>query len=441
MTVHTTSPIAIFCFLVTSSFAQPKQISAEALRTDFKQLYESLVNTHPGADRYVSLQELKSEYDRIARRIDRPMDLWEFYRIASELVAFVRCGHTHLEPSPEMMNDFIDRGNFLPSQFYFCNNDLYTMEGSALRKVISINGESAEAVVNDIFSKFPTDGQTELAKYDHLENSFARLYGKYKDHRAESFELVVSDGGSSPVRKIKAKAVTWSGTSDRNRAANSGKDPIVFRMIGNAAYLSIATFGSRAYSSGRSYPEILRETFQQLKKDNVKRLIIDIRGNGGGMDNYGALLCSYLTSKPFSYFKTVKQKSNSRFVPVEHDALAVQSVAEHAFKGKVCLLVDGLTFSTAADVSSVFKHNAFGTVIGRETGGGYDGNTSGRSVDVTLSNTSITVVIPLWYYENAVSPQSLPDRGVIPDKIIHKTPQSILGSKDLELEYALGLLD
>ena len=43
------------------------------------------------------------------------------------------------------------------------------------------------------------------------------------------------------------------------------------------------------------------------------------------------------------------------------------------------MLIDGWTFSTAADVATVAHHKHLATFIGEERGGGYDGNTSGST--------------------------------------------------------------
>src|SRR2546430_7390654 len=53
----------------------------------------------------------------------------------------------------------------------------------------------------------------------------------------------------------------------------------------------------------------MKQTFQTLHEKGTKALIIDLRGNGGGEDEYGALLVSELTDKPFRYFDHINIKT------------------------------------------------------------------------------------------------------------------------------------
>ena len=53
----------------------------------------------------------------------------------------------------------------------------------------------------------------------------------------------------------------------------------------------------------------MEDTFRTLREKGTKTLIIDLRGNGGGNDMYGAMLVSYLTDKPFRYFDHINVKT------------------------------------------------------------------------------------------------------------------------------------
>src|SRR5262249_17394019 len=57
------------------------------------------------------------------------------------------------------------------------------------------------------------------------------------------------------------------------------------------------------------YPQWIENTFKTLREKSAKALILDLRGNGGGADMYGAMLVSYLTDKPFRYFDHINVKT------------------------------------------------------------------------------------------------------------------------------------
>ena len=71
------------------------------------------------------------------------------------------------------------------------------------------------------------------------------------------------------------------------------------------------------------------------------------------------------------------------------------------FEGDVCILIDGGTFSTAADLATVAHANRLATFFGEETGGGYEGNNSGSSEFLRLPNSGLGVSVPHWNYRTA----------------------------------------
>jgi len=207
-------------------------------------------------------------------------------------------------------------------------------------------------------------------------------------------------------------------------------------------YLKVNTFSSYSYRhSGIGYEDFLKKTFSRLKSESVGRLVVDIRDNGGGDDQYGALLFSYVAQKPFGYFKRVYKKDGHSTVDIGHPCVQQQHPQADAFNGKVCLLINGRTFSTAADVASIFRSNKRAAIIGSETGGGYEGNTSGESERVELNNSHIRIQIPRWFYENAVVPVPQQHRGTIPDYVANKKTADLFDkSKDPELDLAFEML-
>ncbi len=116
------------------------------------------------------------------------------------------------------------------------------------------------------------------------------------------------------------------------------------------------------------------------------------------------------------------------------------SPARHRFTGDVYILTDGWTFSTAADVATVAHHNGLATFIGEETGGGYDGNTSGDSGSIGLPSASFRVRLPKWMYTTANVGHGFPGRGVIPDHHVRPDVQDVLAGRDVELAKALELM-
>jgi len=200
---------------------------------------------------------------------------------------------------------------------------------------------------------------------------------------------------------------------------------------------------------GFDYEAFLEESFEDLKQKQVENLILDLRGNGGGSDNYGALLVSYLAQGSFGYFDNIQvtpqYPGSSEFVGgsyymTSHEGLSEWEPQENAFAGNTYVLIDGLSFSTCADVATVLHYRKWSTLLGEETGGGYDGNTSGHTKTITLPNSEIIVNIPMWKYTTANVGHSYEGRGAIPHHPVEITWQALQHNQDEVLDKAIELI-
>src|SRR3954469_9839630 len=101
----------------------------------------------------------------------------------------------------------------------------------------------------------------------------------------------------------------------------------------------------------------------------TRALVLDLRGNGGGADELGKLLLSYLVDAPFAYYEDLvvnalsfdflKYSDIPRGIPgqyfdgrahaknhcVGHPNWGAQKPSEPHFAGRTIVLVDGGSFS------------------------------------------------------------------------------------------------
>ena len=61
-------------------------------------------------------------------------------------------------------------------------------------------------------------------------------------------------------------------------------------------------------------------------------------------------------------------------------------------------------------------------------------------LSIALKSSGMTIIIPLWYYENEVEPQKFAHRGVLPDVTITATVETLNSGKDAALDAAIALL-
>ena len=412
---------------------------AALLRQDITQLENALIELHSGVDRHVPLKEIREGFQKTRTTLNHDLTSFEFYRLLAPLVASIQCGHTRIIPSEELRAHFDSAVSFFPLPVKVSENRLFAkLKDESIIEITQINNQSVEDILQKIYSSFPVDGQANSAKQDYVSEQFSRYYFMFVNHKIRKFDLrIVQMRTSHDNENIALQPVNASSLVIENAVP-----PIEFSMRNGVGYLKVNTFSSYSYRhSGIGYEDFLKKTFSSLKSESVDKLVVDIRDNGGGDDQYGALLFSYVAQKPFGYFKRVYKKDGHGTVDIGHPCVQLQHPQADAFNGTVCLLINGRTFSTAADVASMFRSNKRAAIIGTETGGGYEGNTSGESERVELNNSHISIQIPRWFYENAVVPAPQQHRGTIPDYVANKKTADLFDkSRDPELDLAFEVL-
>ena len=86
---------------------------------------------------------------------------------------------------------------------------------------------------------------------------------------------------------------------------------------------------------------------------------------------------------------------------------------------------------------ALLRHLTHAIFIGEESGGSYDGNTSGASARFIFPNSKFMLNINMWDYYNAVKPAKNKGRGTIPDFALPITINDLLKGVDTQWEKAM----
>ena len=453
-------------------------LPVEALVEDFDVLRRALAEAHGGFDRFSTRAEVHRRLEGYRRRLDRPMSALAFAGVLAEAITELRDGHSRLELDSlsaarlSSARVFPIRVAIEGERFVVRLND--SPADTLLRpgmEISRVNGRPVAQIISMLMPKVSADGFIETGRRNRLAREFATLYWLYVD-QGERFTIEARDEDG------RTTTVTLPGILERQR--RSTFNPVNARLTANADRLdgpsgtiaveflpdtTIARLRIRAFG-GQSFPSALDSAFRLVRQRGIDKLILDLRGNGGGVDEYGALLVGYFMERPFRYFDrirvttiapsfatwpertfaamragTVPYPDGGYLVtPEQHPGVGEQRPAAAPFRGRVVVLIDGGTFSTAADVAAHMRSNGRAVFVGEETAGTYEGNTSGLNALIVLPNSRLRLKVMMYGYWNAVATPHVRGRGTLPDYEVSTRLADILRGVDPALERAVSLL-
>ena len=481
--------LLIFTILLLSKpfvTAQSPALQPSQLQQDFDVLRRAVEEAHGGLYRYTPKADLDRVFASARAKLDRPMTPLAFAATLSEALAAIRDGHTRLEYDDATVSAMA-AAPMLPlrvghenGRHVVTSND--TPSDGTIQpgmELMSINGKPIAAVVGAIAPKISPDGFGETLKPWRLARGLAQNYWLYVD-QTPIFTVVAR---TSEGREVTA---TLPGVTSAERTKNASGNRLNTTMAANVAKLDGAsdnislTFEERGavgrlrirVFDGTTFVADLDKVFAMLREKGSRALVLDLRGNGGGADMYGAALVSYFMSEPFRYFDHIKvttiKPSFATWKPATFDSLkngttpapdggfliqpelhpgvAAQKPAGSAFLGRLVVLIDGGTFSTAADVCAQLRARTQAVFVGEETGGAAEGNTSGLNAQIVLPNSGLKLKVQMYGYWNALGASragtkaASPGRGTLPDVTVVRTVADTLAGKDAGIERALAIL-
>lgn len=453
-----------------SSIAQGK-LTIEQQQKDFQLLKCALEEAHQGLYLFNTKEMVEKKYDSIKKSITKDNTEEDFYKLIAPFVTYVGDGHTNIFFTPGYINSLNDIAYVLPyrlrssgGKFFITANYLNSADTAVIgREIISINGKGINDFLNFAINYISSDGENKTLKYKTLENArrFSHLFYLYSGGK-NNFVLELKDPYSGVIKYHGVIALTRSASSPYFQMSHGQPILSKFYPDSNAALLIINSFNSGDFQeAGINYQTYLNTFYNSAITKGIKNLIIDLRGNGGGDDDYGKILFSYLLNKKFLYYRSLTLKSGKYTLvrPMDmpagfsvkndstglwdvklHPNIGIQSPEKNIFASKIFVLIDGNSFSTTSEFISMLHYHLKPVFIGEESGGNYYGNNSGFRGDLTLPNSGFQVSIPLMHYRMAVEDYGYPKNGIIPDVAINYNGKDIIENKDLEMDTAFKLI-
>lgn len=443
-----------------------KLIEPDKLKEDVDFLFKTIEEVHPNMYAYTSKEEFDPLCEKLYESIDHPMNSLEFYKLAAPVVAALKSGHTSLQPHnlQEFLRYYKGGGHVFPLE----------LRWDGPTAIVSKNYSSSSLPLNGQIMTI--NGRSALEMFANFSRLFAAEYihpypGKYKNNphllrfllfleygRSESWDLKIrsNDGkvNNYTIESVAATEIIGQEAKDNDLASKFSYHHFPDH---NAVLLEIKSFGGWG-GDLREFEKILRENFQEIRKQKVANLIIDIRNNEGGDDRLVHRLMEYLTGKPYRLYEKSEIKISAqsrasieqirRQVPdkfankKEGDIVTLEMLLRTLpanpirFTGRVFVLIGSRTWSASTVFASAVKYFHVGTLVGEET-----------PDPPTLYGSCIMLKMPNSQLQFTVASKLLvcaggkPDgRGVLPDYEVKQKPEDTAKDVDTVLQFTLDLI-
>lgn len=457
-------------FSLAQSEFYTKTYTPQQLQEDFQIYKEVLVELHPSLYWYTSKKELHKMMKEAENQLIEPLTKFQFFNLIAPITAKINCGHTGTTTGETTPNRMSFEFRYLKGKLYLYYD--YEAQEKSGKVIESINGNTVGEMLERISNLQGTDGFIETPKPLFFNNSLTFGYRYHLIYpEVDTYELEFEDG-----TKMSKYAISEDSLKMLYQRRYPKQSIIYYELkpTSSSAILTINTFEKGAFKAANiNYKKYINHFFKTIKKANIEHLVIDLRQNGGGEDNYASYLYRFLTNKSFQYYKSMEvnplpyDKSITQkvylpsevnnpflrkiFIKKKRDQFLVKATPRtkglrkqrpkhDRFQGQLYFLIGGISYSASAELTAYCQvHLPNTTFIGQETGGATQGNTSAIFAYLTLPNTRLGNYIPLVQYTMNI-PNPKHGRGVEPDYPIEPSIKGILAGKDEEMEFVFELI-
>ncbi|RAV98940.1 hypothetical protein DQQ10_21825 [Pseudochryseolinea flava] len=437
---------------------------------DLRLLQSSLYEIHPSVFRYTSKGTFDDHFQKACEAIGDSISELAFARDVASLIAMVRCGHTFA-----MFPQNREIRHVIPLEFRIINDRIYVINSGAQQhipagaEVVHINGTTSLSLLQQLRAVEVSDGFVTTTKDRRIERFFKWYYAAYIG-QPNQFIVQYRHSGNLAT-------TTVNGVSGKDLGTNQSvveRKPYSFTIdtTKSVGVLRIESFLAKHVKKRhhQNLKRTVKHSFRALDELKVDNLVIDLRGNTGGMTFVPPFLYSFLTDQDFKFKNKLVFKHGYRFSRPEtlnrsrfsdwvnrqlmkevndttfewtlHNNTKTRYKAQRKpFQGKVFVLVDGITSSGAAEFATLVHHFKRGTLIGEESGGDYNGVTAYDRTYLQLPNSKVGVLIAGYRSIMAWNEIQYHGHGVPVDYAIAPTIEDVLLGKDLELEIVYNLIE
>lgn len=451
------SPIILLaCVLASALLAQRMPqghtFYPELLHEDLEALREVVHHTHPDPYRYVSRAELDRLFDAVRDSIRTPMSAQGFTAAIMPIFHSIGCAHTYASQTEAALSEELRSARLIPLKVRVIDGGLFVeSEPKGFRsiplgsRIHGINDLTARQVLDRMSDHLVTDGRDTHYR-DHLvEQDFPLLYHRFVEPFAGSFKVRFEAPDGALGERI-IMGMTMQEIADSQRALRMPL-PLwrsnVYEDLG-AMWVTLSTLDADTLAKAGFKPEqFLADLLKVLKRDQVKVLVLDIRGAGGRELAMAEMVFGMIAKEPYRVVRSMAVRSNNlpdrydftkpeaefyasingQYLPDGDGALVLRpddprlrflEPTGKAFSEKVFVVTDGGTREAGAALAIMARRSGRARLVGKPTGTNALSFCGGREVVLTAPRTGVRFHIPLIRYTFDGMPSGPTDMGEMP---------------------------
>ncbi len=413
-------------------------LSPEDMRADLDELFVRLHNNHPDPYLWRPKAEVDIDRQRVHDELSQPLSMVGYYKKVAPLIHSLGDDHTNVDLPDDVFQAIIQQEMFFPLGVQIQNQRAYVIENAsgndeilAGAEILSMNGIPMPDILAEIKGYLPFSRAVQL-RY------FWYIFGSLEEYTLE----VKLPGQESPVTQTVPglnimTIVQNMQLSDESPA--TPPEPVTYTRLPEDE-----TIGLLRIDSFIGLGNSVKSAFAQIQQDGIQHLIIDVRANGGGMQNQVDLVMNFLTDQPYRHcsksWKAPAGGYGSAATRRESACETRQPIEQpERYQGKRYLLLGPKTQSAAITFSTILQDNSLAVLLGEETLAPASFCADASRELASLPRTGLP-------YQNShtcfVRPSGEADwqRGVVPDFIVETSIEDMLSGHDPVLEYTLELI-
>lgn len=446
--------LLILLFILVG-FVFPKELSIADQQQDFKVFKAVLLSKEGRLDLHQPADSMLHYLSLLQIELSEEQTSIEQYKLYCKTLAKLGCGHTQLHPSRAILREWVDDGRSLPLDFIMQGKKVYVGKlqsddysvvnmdepfGDRVRsfkgnyEILSIDHKTIPQIIEGIAPYVSSDEDAIDFKYHQIAQMFDFYRHISAPFESDSVHLQYVKGddtletylgiGLAPINSINTRLQNAS-----VEYAEMEKEIGSFEI--HESKYGVFRFRSFTACNGAVYEDFLSRSFAKIRSKDIKHLIIDLRGNTGGIMQYSIMryfvgsdvdLGRYVVEKPKRGFENIYLKKRNSDYRRHKWMSRMQRIREwmgrfdngnirtdfiedeEIFDGEIVVITDEGTFSSAAMLACHLKTLCNAKLVGRPAGGSFYRGNAG-TIYATLPKSKFQLMVnPNTFYSHL--PQS-----------------------------------